>query len=34
LHASVSLRKKLVVDWIPASDLEDETAKEVSNLEY
>ncbi|XP_061982690.1 uncharacterized protein LOC133702370 [Populus nigra] len=28
LHASVSLRKKLVVDWIPASDLEDETAKE------
>ncbi|CAK7335976.1 unnamed protein product [Dovyalis caffra] len=28
LHASVSLRKKLVVDWVPASDLEDETANE------
>ncbi|KAJ4842993.1 hypothetical protein Tsubulata_037860 [Turnera subulata] len=28
LHASVSLRKKLVVDWVPASDLEDETARE------
>ncbi|KAJ6393305.1 hypothetical protein OIU77_022721 [Salix suchowensis] len=28
LHASVSLRKKLVVDWVPASDIEDETAKE------
>ncbi|XP_011020952.1 PREDICTED: CTP synthase-like isoform X1 [Populus euphratica] len=32
LHASVSLRKKLVVDWIPASDLEDETAKENSDV--
>ncbi|KAG6791436.1 hypothetical protein POTOM_000555 [Populus tomentosa] len=28
LHASVSLRKKLVVDWVPASDIEDETARE------
>ncbi|KAJ9168435.1 hypothetical protein P3X46_019960 [Hevea brasiliensis] len=28
LHASVALRRKLVVDWVPACDLEDETAKE------
>ncbi|XP_061959100.1 uncharacterized protein LOC133680275 isoform X1 [Populus nigra] len=28
LHASVYLRKKLVVDWVPASDIEDETARE------
>ncbi|XP_062096453.1 uncharacterized protein LOC133802190 [Humulus lupulus] len=28
LHASVSLHKKLFVDWVPASDLEDATAKE------
>lgn len=30
LHASVDLRKKLVIDWIPACDLEDATEKEVS----
>ncbi|CAI0546159.1 unnamed protein product [Linum tenue] len=29
LHASVALQKKLVVDWVPATDLEDETAQEV-----
>ncbi|GAV80102.1 GATase domain-containing protein/CTP_synth_N domain-containing protein [Cephalotus follicularis] len=28
LHASVARRKKLIVDWIPASDLEDATEKE------
>ncbi|KAH9747015.1 CTP synthase [Citrus sinensis] len=28
LHASVDLRKKLVIDWIPACDLEDATEKE------
>ncbi|PON83797.1 CTP synthase [Trema orientale] len=28
LHASVAQRKKLFVDWVPAADLEDETAKE------
>ncbi|CAN4083634.1 unnamed protein product [Withania somnifera] len=28
LHSSVACRRKLFVDWIPASDLEDETAKE------
>ncbi|CAL1402614.1 unnamed protein product [Linum trigynum] len=28
LHASVALQKKLVVDWVPATDLEDETAQE------
>ncbi|KAJ0017766.1 hypothetical protein Pint_11685 [Pistacia integerrima] len=28
LHASVELRKKLIVDWIPACDLEDSSAKE------
>ncbi|XWS55433.1 hypothetical protein CRYUN_Cryun10bG0173100 [Craigia yunnanensis] len=31
LHASVGCRKKLVVDWVPASDLEDIT--EIENLE-
>lgn len=30
LHASVACRKKLVVDWVPASDLEDTT--EIENL--
>jgi CTP synthase len=29
LHASVACRKKLVVDWVPACDLEKETEKEV-----
>ncbi|XP_072993045.1 uncharacterized protein [Typha latifolia] len=29
LHASVVCRRKLVVDWVPSSDLEDETAKEA-----
>lgn len=29
LHASVSHGKKLFVDWVPASDLEDATSKEV-----
>ncbi|CAN4078547.1 unnamed protein product [Withania somnifera] len=28
LHSSVACRRKLFVDWVPASDLEDETAKE------
>lgn len=28
LHASIVLHKKLVVDWVPASDLERETLKE------
>ncbi|CAA7402616.1 unnamed protein product [Spirodela intermedia] len=28
LHASVACRRKLIVDWVPASDLEDATAKE------
>ncbi|CAI0541646.1 unnamed protein product [Linum tenue] len=28
LHASVALRKKLAVDWVPAEDLEDGTAQE------
>ncbi|KAJ8449018.1 hypothetical protein Cgig2_004073 [Carnegiea gigantea] len=28
LHASVACRRKLTVDWIPASDLEDETKAE------
>ncbi|XP_022762557.1 CTP synthase-like isoform X2 [Durio zibethinus] len=31
LHASVACRKKLVVDWVPASDLEDMT--EIENLD-
>ncbi|KAJ6850918.1 CTP synthase-like isoform X1 [Iris pallida] len=29
LHASVFCHKKLVVDWVPASDLEDSAAKET-----
>lgn len=29
MHASVAQRKKLFVDWVPATDLEDPTAKEV-----
>ncbi|CAN1828611.1 CTP synthase [Linum perenne] len=28
LHASVAFSKKLVVDWVPATDLEDDTGKE------
>ncbi|KAH0911153.1 hypothetical protein HID58_034474 [Brassica napus] len=31
LHASVACRKKLVVDWVPACDLEKETEKENPN---
>ncbi|TXG48429.1 hypothetical protein EZV62_027723 [Acer yangbiense] len=31
LHASVALRKKLVIDWIAACDLEDATEKENPN---
>ena len=33
LHASVARCKKLVVDWVPAADLEDEMATEVFNME-
>ena len=29
LHASVAHNRKLVVDWVPAGDLEDDTFKEV-----
>ncbi|XP_038987137.1 CTP synthase-like isoform X2 [Phoenix dactylifera] len=29
LHASVACRKKLVVDWVPSTDLEENTAKEA-----
>ncbi|XP_039122444.1 CTP synthase-like isoform X1 [Dioscorea cayenensis subsp. rotundata] len=29
LHASVACRRKLVVEWVPASDLEDATLKET-----
>jgi hypothetical protein len=29
LHASVACNRKLVVDWVPAGDLEDDTFKEV-----
>jgi len=29
LHASVACNRKLVVDWVPAGDLEDDTLKEV-----
>ncbi|KAG5378454.1 hypothetical protein IGI04_026296 [Brassica rapa subsp. trilocularis] len=31
LHAAVACRKKLVVDWVPACDLEKETEKENPN---
>ncbi|XP_044496786.1 CTP synthase-like isoform X2 [Mangifera indica] len=31
LHASVELGKKLIVDWVPACDLEDSSAKENPN---
>lgn len=30
LHASVAMDRKLVVEWVPACDLEDPSAKEVS----
>lgn len=30
LHASVVCQRRLVVDWVPASDLDVETANEVS----
>ncbi|KAJ8491188.1 hypothetical protein OPV22_012909 [Ensete ventricosum] len=29
LHASVACRKRLVIDWVPSSDLEETTAKEA-----
>jgi len=29
LHASVACRRKLSVDWVPASDLEDAAEEEV-----
>ncbi|XP_073110654.1 uncharacterized protein [Elaeis guineensis] len=32
LHASIACHQKLVVDWVPASDLEDTTEKEAPNL--
>ncbi|KAM0946049.1 putative CTP synthase (glutamine hydrolyzing) [Dioscorea sansibarensis] len=31
LHASVACRRKLVVEWVPASDLEEATLKEAPN---
>ena len=30
LHASVACHKKLIVEWVAASDLEEITAQEVS----
>lgn len=32
LHASVALDRKLVVDWVPSTDLEDSAAEEVSTV--
>ncbi|KAG0459903.1 hypothetical protein HPP92_023031 [Vanilla planifolia] len=32
LHASVACRRKLVVDWVSSSDLEDKTAKEAPDV--
>lgn len=32
LHASIACRQKLVVDWVPAADLEDTTAKEAPEM--
>ncbi|KAF9587209.1 hypothetical protein IFM89_039568 [Coptis chinensis] len=32
LHASVSCHRKLVIEWVPASDLEDATAKEAPDV--
>lgn len=29
MHASVACHRKLCIDWIAASDLEDETSREV-----
>lgn len=34
LHASVACRRKLCIDWVPASDLEVATSKEVSNWSF
>lgn len=31
-HASIVCRRKLVIQWVPASDLEDSAAKEVSDF--
>ncbi|KAK9149938.1 hypothetical protein Syun_008247 [Stephania yunnanensis] len=32
LHASVECRKKLIIDWVAAGDLEDVTAREAPNV--
>uniref|UniRef100_A0A5B7ANS1 CTP synthase n=1 Tax=Davidia involucrata TaxID=16924 RepID=A0A5B7ANS1_DAVIN len=32
LHASVACHRKLIVDWVPAGDLEDVTAKEAPDV--
>ncbi|KAF8714286.1 hypothetical protein HU200_027745 [Digitaria exilis] len=32
LHASVACQRRLVVDWVPASDLDEETANQVSRV--
>ncbi|XXG61605.1 hypothetical protein AAC387_Pa05g0176 [Persea americana] len=32
LHASIVCHKKLVVEWVPATDLEDKTAKEAPDV--
>ncbi|PKA61041.1 CTP synthase [Apostasia shenzhenica] len=32
LHASVACRRKLVIDWVPSSDLEPTTAKQEPNV--
>lgn len=34
LHASVACHRKLIVDWIPASDLEETTAQEVIQASF
>ena len=34
MHASVARRKKLVIDWISASELEQEAKKEVCLLHF
>jgi len=34
LHASVACNRKLVVDWVPAENLEDDTSKEVDRSFY
>ncbi|XP_068636881.1 uncharacterized protein [Aristolochia californica] len=32
LHASVACRRKLIVEWVPSTDLEDQTAKESPDV--